>query len=105
MAEFLAPRHEVPQPFSPKPAATPLPASAQAPSDAASAPPGRPASSTSIAAHDPAAPPAKRQVVCFSFYKLMPEWRRLSADERAAHKAAFAAVLEAWNKPGEFLSL
>ena len=47
----------------------------------------------------------KRQVVCFSFYKVMPEWRRLPAEEKAAHKAAFAEVLTKWNKPGEFLSL
>ena len=52
--------------------------------------------------HDPAKPPVKRQIVCFSFYKLMPEWRRLPAAEKAAHKAAFAEVLEKWNKPGEF---
>jgi chlorite dismutase len=47
----------------------------------------------------------KRQIVCFSFYKVMPEWRRLPAAEKAAHKAAFAEVLAKWNKPGEFLSL
>ena len=35
----------------------------------------------------------------------MPEWRRLPAAEKAAHKQAFADVLERWNKPGEFLSL
>ena len=57
------------------------------------------------AAHSPATPPARRQIVCFSFYKLMPEWRRLSESERTAHKAAFAAVLDRWNKTGEFLSL
>ena len=68
--------------------------------------PQHPAVSTSSApaAHDPAAP-ARRQVVCFSFYKLLPEWRRLPASERTAHKSAIAAVLEKWNKPGEFLSL
>ena len=55
------------------------------------------------AAHGAA--PVKRQIVCFSFYKLMPEWRRLPADEKAAHKQAFADVLNRWNKPGEFLSL
>ena len=49
--------------------------------------------------------PVKRQIVCFSFYKLMPEWRRLPADEKAAHKQAFADVLTRWNKPGEFLSI
>ena len=47
----------------------------------------------------------KRQIVCFSFYKVMPEWRRLPAEEKAAHKAEFAEVLAKWNKPGEFLSL
>ena len=105
MAEFLPPRHRVPQPFSPK--QTPLPPSAQASSAAAPAPSGRPAGSESTAAAqlDPAAAPARRQVVCFSFYKLLPEWRRLPASERSAHKAAFTAVLDRWNKPGEFLSL
>jgi len=100
MAEFLPPRHQVPQPFSPK-QEKPPPPSAQA-SAAAPAPSGRPTGST---APDPAAPPARRQIVCFSFYKLLPEWRRLPASERAAHKAAFAAVLDRWNKVGEFLSL
>ena len=66
---------------------------------------GRPASSYGAAPHDPSKPPVKRQIVCFSFYKVMPEWRRLPAEEKAAHKAAFAEVLEKWNKPGEFLSL
>jgi len=66
---------------------------------------GRPAGSYSAVPHDPAKPPVKRQIVCFSFYKVMPEWRRLPASEKAAHKAAFAAVLAKWNKPGEFLSL
>ena len=51
------------------------------------------------------APAVKRQVVCFSFYKLMPEWRRLPDGDKLAHKQAFAEVLERWNKPGEFLSL
>ena len=100
MAEFLPPRHQVPQPFSPK-QEKPPPPSAQA-SAAAPAPSGRPTGST---APDPAAPPARRQIVCFSFYKLLPEWRRLPAADRAAHKSAFAAVLERWNQPGEFLSL
>jgi chlorite dismutase len=49
--------------------------------------------------------PVKRQIVCFSFYKVLPEWRRLPAVERAEHKTVFAAVLERWNKPGEFLSI
>jgi len=66
---------------------------------------GRPASSYAAQPHDPSKPAVKRQIVCFSFYKVMPEWRRLPADEKAMHKAAFAEVLAKWNKPGEFLSL
>jgi chlorite dismutase len=66
---------------------------------------GRPTSSYGAAPHDPTKPPVKRQIVCFSFYKVMPEWRRLPAEEKAAHKAAFAEVLAKWNKPGEFVSL
>nr|WP_232298820.1 chlorite dismutase family protein [Granulicella tundricola] len=50
-------------------------------------------------------PPAKRQIVCFSFYKVQPKWRRLPAHEKQAHKDAFVEVLNRWNKPGEFLSL
>ena len=52
-----------------------------------------------------ATPPVKRQIVCFSFYKVMPEWRRLPEDEKSRQKAQFAEVLQRWNKPGEFLSL
>jgi chlorite dismutase len=51
------------------------------------------------------ATPVRRQIVAFSFYKIMPEWKRLPANERAAHKDAFVAVLKRWNKPGEFLSI
>ncbi len=51
------------------------------------------------------ATPAKRQIVNFGFYKVMPEWRRLPASEKAAHKKAFAEVLERWQKPGEFMSI
>jgi len=50
-------------------------------------------------------PPVKRQIVCFSFYRVLPEWRRLPAEEKAAHKALFREILDRWNKPGEFLSL
>jgi chlorite dismutase len=55
-------------------------------------------------AHHPSTP-VRRQIVCFTFYKIMPEWRRLPAATKAEHKAAFADVLARWNKPGEFLSL
>lgn len=43
--------------------------------------------------------------MCFSFYRVLPEWRRLPAEARAEHKRAFAAVLQRWDRPGEFLSL
>ena len=84
---------------------TPPATEAASTTTAAPAVTGRPASSYGAAQHDPSKPPVKRQIVCFSFYKVMPEWRRLPAEEKAAHKAAFAAVLAKWNKPGEFLSL
>ena len=76
----------------------------QTPSAAPPAASGRPASSYAPAAAA-GAKPVKRQIVCFSFFKLMPEWRRLSKEKRAAHKAEFAEVLNKWNRPGEFLSL
>jgi chlorite dismutase len=66
---------------------------------------GRPASSYGTQPHDPSKPPVRRQIVCFSFYKVMPEWRRLHKDERAAHKSEFLDVILKWDKPGEFLSL
>ncbi|MDE3104381.1 MAG: chlorite dismutase family protein [Acidobacteriota bacterium] len=72
---------------------------------------GRPAHSYGAAAqgqsqpHESGKPAVRRQIVSFSFYQVMPEWRRLPEDVKAAHKAAFAAVLAKWNKPGEFLSL
>src|SRR6202789_167838 len=75
------------------------------PATAAPASVGRPASSYGAAPHDPSKPAVKRQIVCFSFYKVMPEWRRLPVEERAAHKAAFVFLLARWNNPGEFLSL
>lgn len=47
----------------------------------------------------------RRQIVCFTFYKIEPEWRRLDTATKAAHRQAFADVLSRWNRPGEFLSL
>lgn len=105
MAEFIPPKHLVPEPMTTATATLPPAAGA------ATAISGRPASSYGSAPqgqtqpHDPAKPAVKRQIVCFSFYKVMPEWRRLPAEEKAAHKDAFAKVLAKWNKPGEFLSL
>lgn len=34
------------------------------------------------------------QYVAYSFYKVDPAWRRLPAEERAAHKLAFASVVD-----------
>lgn len=92
----------------PAPASVSATASAAATATATTAAPvanGRPAGSYGAAPHDPAKPPVKRQIVCFTFYKVMPEFRRLPAEEKAAHKKEFAEVLARWNKPGEFLSL
>jgi chlorite dismutase len=47
----------------------------------------------------------KRQLVAFTFFKVMPEWRRLPLAERVAHKRAFAEVIQKWNKPGQLLTL
>jgi hypothetical protein len=33
-----------------------------------------------------------RQTIGFSFFKVMPEWRRLPKEERTTHKQAFAVV-------------
>jgi chlorite dismutase len=107
MAEYIAPKHEVPDKSTTTavidgPAAEGRP---QRPALTAAIAAARPGSSYGGAPHDPSKPPVKRQIVCFSFYKVMPEWRRLPAAEKASHKFAFAEVLERWNKVGEFLSL
>ena len=47
----------------------------------------------------------KRQVIGFTFYRILPEWRRLPEAERAEHKQRFAEVLKRWNQPGRMLSL
>src|SRR5579875_928295 len=82
----------------PELAAPAAPAEASKPADQPGA-----ASQSARPAHGAA--PVKRQIVCFSFYKVLPEWRRLPVSERNTHKAEFAAVLDRWNKPGEFLSI
>ena len=40
--------------------------------------------------------PSSGQYVAYSFFKVDPAWRRLPAEERAAHKETFAEVVEAW---------
>ncbi len=47
----------------------------------------------------------KRQVIGFTFYKILPEWRRLPAQQKTEHKREFAEVLRRWNQPGRMLSL
>jgi chlorite dismutase len=53
----------------------------------------------------PDAPPVQRQIIGFTFLKVMPEWRRLPDELKARHRAEYAEVLKKWNKPGELLSL
>lgn len=40
----------------------------------------------------------RRQYVRFAFYKIDPAWRRLPADEQAAHKRELAGVIRAFNR-------
>lgn len=80
---------------------TPAPTAAVAAPAAA----GRPQSGYGSAPAQHGGAPVKRQIVAFSFYKVLPEWKRLPAEEKAAHKAAFVDVIKRWNKPGEFLTL
>lgn len=39
-------------------------------------------------------PEKRRQVTRFAFFKLLPEWRSLSAEERESQKSEFASVIE-----------
>lgn len=45
---------------------------------------------------------AARQFVSWTCYKIAPEWRRLPEDEREAHKAELAEVLDAWGERMKF---
>lgn len=47
----------------------------------------------------------QRQIVSFTCFKVVPEWRRLPVGERAEHKRQFAEVIKKWNHPGQFLGL
>jgi chlorite dismutase len=44
---------------------------------------------------------ARRQVVTFTFFRLMPEWRRLPASDRAAMRDEMAAVIKKWSNSEE----
>lgn len=102
MAETVFSQAAPAAPSAPAVPSSPAPVTTAAPAVATG---GRPASSYGAAPHDPTKPAVKRQIVCFSFYKVQPEWRRLPAEEKAEHRRLFAEVLKRWNKPGEFLSL
>jgi len=103
MADFIPSRKEIPESETSPIVRQGGPIAVASP--AAAAQPMRPVAIDSPKPTEHAAAPARRQIVCFSFYKIMPEWRRLPAEEKAAHKAAFAEVLAKWNKPGEFISI
>jgi len=126
MADHIPPKNEIPEPKVSEKAVTAVsgiwrvgqisgqhvaaPATAvavaAAPASVIDRPAVRPVSpyGQSEPAHG-AATPVKRQIVCFTFYKIMPEWRRLPAATKAEQKAEFSDVLARWNKHGEFLSL
>ncbi|MGH2532704.1 MAG: chlorite dismutase family protein [Thermomicrobiales bacterium] len=42
--------------------------------------------------------PGRRQYVKFSFFKVMPDWRRLDEIERDRHLGEFRAVIEPWTE-------
>ncbi len=113
MADFIPPKNEVPEPkLTSQALASVTASSAVAVAEPPQAPAGTypvgdsaPRPQSPYATQKPGAPAVKRQIVCFSFYKVMPEWRRLPAEEKEAHRQAFVEVLNRWNKPGEFLSL
>jgi chlorite dismutase len=41
----------------------------------------------------------RRQFVSFSFYRILPEWRRLPLAEREEHRQEFAETIRKWNVP------
>jgi chlorite dismutase len=43
--------------------------------------------------------PGKRQYVKFSFFKALPEWRRLDPLERDRQQSEFRSVIDAWSEP------
>ena len=48
---------------------------------------------------------ARRQVVTFTFFKVLPEWRRLPTSERAAIQEEFASVIKKWATCGDMTVL
>jgi len=41
----------------------------------------------------------RRQFVSFSFYRVLPEWRRLPLEEREGHRREFVETIHKWNVP------
>ncbi|APS00147.1 chlorite dismutase family protein [Pajaroellobacter abortibovis] len=52
---------------------------------------------------DPIQKEKKRQFVSFAFYQIDPSWRRLSVEEREAHKVDFAKVYEGYTPSASIL--
>ena len=48
---------------------------------------------------------ARRQIVTFTFFKVMPEWRRLPANERAEAREELASVIKKWTGSNEMTVL
>jgi chlorite dismutase len=56
----------------------------------------------SVVAETPA--PESTQYVAYRFFQVDPAWRRLPVEERAAHKDAFAEVVEEWQERMQILA-
>jgi chlorite dismutase len=41
----------------------------------------------------------RRQFVSFSFYRVLPQWRRLPLQDREEHRREFAETIRKWNMP------
>jgi chlorite dismutase len=50
-------------------------------------------------------PEPRRQVVSLTFYKVLPEWRRLPSEERAEHRRDFASVISRWRESEQMTAL
>ena len=99
MAETVLQQHEAAGATAPEQGSSAVAGTAVATS-------GRPASSYGAGSqpqgqpHDPSKPAVKRQIVCFSFYKVMPEWRRLDAAEQGRAQGGVCGGAEAVEQAG-----
>ena len=60
-----------------------------------------PAPRTDTESSSPYGQELRRQLISFSFYKVMPEWRRLPRAERDEHRREAAEVLRRWSNYSE----